>query len=297
MSPSSSRLAERAIALWPGPEETNRGSAASRDWTLLHNALAALPPATWTSYSDLAELIGSHAVPVGVHLATVQVLNAHRVLTKSGQVSEGFRWSDPDDERDIRDVLRAEGITLDEFGRAVADQHVSVRELAELLGLPAAEELAESELAGEHDTDLEVVGEHEQRFVRQLNEQSGPQAAGAVQRVLEHWRARGGEVQYGTAVGASCAPVVKIDGKPANVIRFYAKTIEIPFGTLKKRPPFDDPALREELRQRLNDAPGVDIPVAKLELYPSIKNTQLANVAVFDVIVAVLDWFTARVAD
>ncbi|MCA2227747.1 DUF262 domain-containing protein [Nonomuraea aurantiaca] len=291
------RLAERAIVLWPGPEETDRGSAASRDWTLLHNALAALPPATWTSYSDLAELIGSHAVPVGVHLATVQVLNAHRVLTKSGQVSEGFRWSDPDDERDIRDVLRAEGITLDESGRAVADQHVSVRELAELLGLPAAEDLAESELAGEHDTDLEVVGEHEQRFVRQLNEQSGPQAAGAVQRVLEHWRTRGGEVQYGTAAGASCAPIVKIDGKPANVIRFYAKTFEIPFGTLKKRPPFDDPALREELRQRLNDAPGVDIPVAKLELYPSIKNTQLANMAVFDVIVAVLDWFTARVAD
>ncbi|MFD1536955.1 hypothetical protein [Nonomuraea guangzhouensis] len=27
-------------------------------------------------------------------------------------------------------------------------------------------------------------------FVRQLNEQSGPQAAGAVQRVLEHWPVR-----------------------------------------------------------------------------------------------------------
>ena len=41
----------------------------------------------------------------------------------------------------------------------------------------------------------------------------------------------------------------------------------------------------------------MDIPVAKLELYPSIKNTQLANMAVFDVIVAVLDWFTAQVTD
>lgn len=78
-------------------------------------------------------------------------------------------------------------------------------------------------------------------------------------------------------------------------IRFYAKSAEIPFGLLRNRKPFDDPALREELRQRLNDAPGIDIPVAKLELYPPIKNTQLASVAVFDVVVAVLDWFMAKV--
>ncbi|GIH96785.1 DUF262 domain-containing protein [Planobispora siamensis] len=288
------RLAERAIAIWPGPEETGRGSAASRDWTLLHNALAALPPATWTSYSELAELIGSHAVPVGVHLATTPVPNAHRVLTKSGQVSEGFRWPDPDDERDVHDVLRAEGITLDEAGRAAADQKISARELAELLGLPGAADLAEAELAEEQQPDAESVGEREQRFLRQLNEHSGPQTAGAVQRVLEHWRARGGEVQYGAAAGASCAPVVRVGGRATAVIRFYAKTVEIPFGTLRKRPPFDDPGLREELRQRLNDAPGVDIPVSKLELYPSFKTTQLANPAVFDVVIALLDWFAAQ---
>ncbi|GGK65687.1 hypothetical protein Ppa06_21890 [Planomonospora parontospora subsp. parontospora] len=288
------RLTDRALSIWPGPEETNRGSAASRDWTLLHNALAALPPATWTSYSELAELIGSHAVPVGVHLAGNPVPNAHRVLTKSGQVSEGFRWQDSEDERDVHDVLRGEGIRLDEAGRAAPDQWVSARELAELLSLPGAADLAESELTGEPEPDAESVGEREQRFLRQLNEQSGPQAAGAVQRVLDHWRVRGGEVQYGTAAGASCAPVIRVGGRAIAVIRFYAKTIEVPFGTLKKRPPFDDQVLREELRQRLNDAPGVDIPVSKLELYPSIKTTQLVNTEVFDVVVAVLDWFAAQ---
>ncbi|MGA5757790.1 hypothetical protein [Nonomuraea bangladeshensis] len=34
------------------------------------------------------------------------------------------------------------------------------------------------------------------------------QAAGAVQRLLEHWRSRGGELQYGTSANASCAPIV-----------------------------------------------------------------------------------------
>jgi hypothetical protein len=80
-----------------------------------------------------------------------------------------------------------------------------------------------------------------------------------------------------------------------NAVRFYAKTVEFPFGTLKNRRPFDDPVLREELRHRLNSAPGVDIPLAKLELYPSINATLLANKAVYDVIEGALDWFTTQV--
>ncbi|MCF6475395.1 hypothetical protein FAF44_44615 [Nonomuraea sp. MG754425] len=98
-----------------------------------------------------------------------------------------------------------------------------------------------------------------------------------------------------TSANASCAPIIKVGGQSLYAIRFYAKSAEIPFGLLRSRKPFNDPALREELRQRLNDAPGVDMPVAKLELYPSIKNSQLASVAVFDVVVAALDWFRAAV--
>lgn len=102
-------------------------------------------------------------------------------------------------------------------------------------------------------------------------------------------------MQDGTSAGASCAPIVKVRGKPLYAVRFYSTTVEFPFGLLKNRPPFDDLALREELREQVNSAPGVAIPIAKLELYPSIKSTQLINVAVFDVIVAALDWFAARV--
>ncbi|WP_245774588.1 hypothetical protein [Nonomuraea wenchangensis] len=192
-------------------------------------------------------------------------------------------------------MLRAEGIVFDDAGRASADQHITAREIAELLGLPIAADLAETEAAGDGSLSPQALTTLEERFLHQLNEASGPQAAGAVQRLLEHWRSRGGELQYGTSANASCAPIIKVGRQTMYVIRFYAKTAEIPFSVLRKRKPFDDPALREELRQRLNDAPGVDIPVAKLELYPSIKNTQLANIAVFDVVVAALDWFMATV--
>ncbi len=128
-------LADRAIAIWPGPlagvEEPEEG----RDWSRLHAALAALPPGTWTTYGDLAELIGSHQVPVGQHLANTRgLLNAHRVLTSEGRVAPGFRWGDPDDERDIHGVLEAEGIKFGMDRRADPAQRLRSDDLADLIG-------------------------------------------------------------------------------------------------------------------------------------------------------------------
>jgi hypothetical protein len=58
---------------------------------------------------------------------------------------------------------------------------------------------------------------------------------------------------------------------------------------------FDDPGLREELRQRLNDAPGIDIPASKLDLWPGFPIALLADEAVWDVVIATLDWFAAQI--
>jgi alkylated DNA nucleotide flippase Atl1 len=285
-------LAEQAIKIWPGPQETDRERAPERDWTLLHNALAALPPATWTTYGDVAELIGSHAVPVGVHLANERVLNAHRVLTTDRRPSQNFHWHDEDDERNILDVLAADGIKLDDAGRADPSQRLSARELAELLGLPGAEEMNEAELAEDATADLT---EREQRFQRQLGEQNGPKVAGAVNRLFDHWRALGGDFQYGNAANARCSPILRQHRGAIKMLNIYTRTVEVPFSLLKGRSPFDDPAVREELRQRVNDAPGVDIPPSKLELYPSFPVTLLADDAVWDVITATLDWFADQV--
>ncbi|MEV5410031.1 DUF262 domain-containing protein [Thermopolyspora sp. NPDC052614] len=283
-------LADRAVSIWPSPVET-APAGPSRDWSLLHSALAALPPGTWTTYGDLAELIGSHPVPVGVHLAGGG-LNAHRVLRSTGEVSDGFRWPDEDDDRDVHEVLMADGVKFDEVGRADPAQRINARELAELLGLPGADDLSEAEAAS---PDLETIDDGEQRFFQQLGEASGPQVAGAVSRLLDWWRSRGGEVRFGQSAGASCAPTVKRGHEMVHPVRFYSDTVEIPFDTLKKRAPFTDPELREELRRRLNEAPGVDIPAAKLELRPSVPITLLANEAVWDIVVAALDWCADRV--
>ncbi len=100
------QLAERMIAVWPGPVDRNHDEAREgRDWTLLRKACAALPAGSWTTYGDVAELIGSHPVAVGQHLASQPVPNAWRVLSSEGRLSPQFHWTEPDRTDDPVQVL------------------------------------------------------------------------------------------------------------------------------------------------------------------------------------------------
>jgi len=74
-------------------------------------------------------------VPVGQHLAsTAGLLNAHRVLNADGRVAAGFYWPDPDDKRDVHQVLQSEGVRFGPDMRADPEQRLSADELAGLIG-------------------------------------------------------------------------------------------------------------------------------------------------------------------
>ncbi|MFI8825245.1 DNA-binding protein [Streptomyces sp. NPDC053431] len=109
-------------------------SGTGKDWTNLHALLAAVPPGRWTTYGDVATVIGSHAVPVGTHLATCrQCPNAWRVLNTAGRVSPGFRWTDPTRTDSPADVLSAEGIRFD-GGVATREARLTLDELRGTVG-------------------------------------------------------------------------------------------------------------------------------------------------------------------
>lgn len=128
-------LGKRIVSIWPGPDESVSTSPPDPHWTLMNQVLASLPAGRWTSYSDVAAVIGSHQVAVGARLATVTVPNAHRVLKLSGHISPDFRWPDPERTDDPRKVLEAEGVRFDEWGRADADQRLTAADLAEVMEL------------------------------------------------------------------------------------------------------------------------------------------------------------------
>lgn len=100
-----------------------------QDWELVRRIVAALPEGSWTSYGDLAELIGTGPRQVGAYMRDGDVPQAYRVLTASGKVSEGFRWSDGRSGREVPDLLREDGITVSARGVADRGQRMYVYDL------------------------------------------------------------------------------------------------------------------------------------------------------------------------
>lgn len=281
-------LAERIIEYWPGPTAQTTDQNEVR-WDLMVKALAAMPAGSWTTYGDLAALIGTAPQPVGNRLRARPVPNAHRVLQAEGTVSGGFRWPDGRTDDPV-EVLTAEGVKFNEHGVADPAQRIDLEELAQLSGV-APEDLPQRLPRPR----LAEAQSRAGRFAEQLGVLQDSRVAGATLAVLDHWSELGGSLLYGDAAETSCFLMARERGHadgdiwPATI--YPSGKFEVVFQHLSSRPPFDDMALREELRQRLNQLPGVDIAAAKLTLRPGFPLKVLAEPGAVEVLLKHLQWF------
>ncbi|WP_329367636.1 DUF262 domain-containing protein [Streptomyces sp. NBC_00669] len=290
-------LAERAVRLWPGPIS---GTIPADDewsgWKELRATLLAMPAGTWTTYGDVAALIGTHAVPVGQHLATKAGLHgAYRVLTADGRVSAGFHWPDGEESGDARTRLEAEGVPFDEAGRARRSHRLTTADLAALTGREHDEEADLSSPEDDAGRQSEAA-----RFETQLRDNQTAQTADGVLHALRFWERQGGHLAYGRANETSCFPTARLAGTPTIRTTWplgiypVSGTVEVVFQYLKRRPPFDDEPLRRELLDRLNSIDGIGLAEAKLDLRPSFPLEVFAEHS--DELCAVLEWFSHTVA-
>ncbi|MET8700152.1 DUF262 domain-containing protein [Kitasatospora sp. NPDC004723] len=291
------RLAERACALWPAP--LGAVKAVGDDWpgwAELRSALIAMPSGTWTSYGDVAELVGLHAVGVGNHLATrPDVLGAYRVLNSDGRVSPGFRWLDGRTDTP-QELLEQEGVPFDEAGRAHRAHRLTAPELATLLG---REIPADSLNDLPHDTENAAATE---RFRSQLAGNQSEAVTAGVLAALRFWRRQGGHLEYGRSDETSCFPMLDTGRTDREHLLWplalypVSGTAEVVFQYLKDRSPFDDAEVRRELLRRLNEIEGIELAEAKLELRPSFPLQVFAEHG--EEVGAVLEWFAhAAVVD
>lgn len=108
-------------------------STAGFDWAPLHAALKEVRAGRWTSYGDLAALVGTKAMPLGQHLATCDACtNAWRVLDGEGRSRPNFAWSDESRTDSQQHALEQEGVMFSADGRADAALRLTAEELAEL---------------------------------------------------------------------------------------------------------------------------------------------------------------------
>jgi len=104
------------------------------DWTeLIAAALERMPAGTWTTYGDLARLVGRHQREIGGHIARAHDLkNAWRVLLAEGKVSPNFGWPG-EDLGDPHELLRKEGVRFSPSLVADRTQRLHVENLRKLL--------------------------------------------------------------------------------------------------------------------------------------------------------------------
>jgi len=284
-------LAARVATVWPAPVDVPNERNLNPAWDLLAKAVAELPPGAWTSYGDLAALIGSHPVPVGMRIAYHPIENGHRVLQAGGTISPGFRWYEPGRTDSPVEVLTAEGIDFDEHGKANPEQRFSVEDFANLLGADYDDVPEALLIPAGQDQALR------DSFVTQLAEGTTAVETQAVLAVVSIWSALGGTIEYGTAPQTSCFLMLRA-GEPDTIwpLTIYPTGhLEVVFQYLSTRAPFDDIQLRDEFRQKLNAAPGVNIPSAKLALRPNIRADVITNEAALNVIGEALTWFIEQV--
>lgn len=108
-------------------------TASGFDWSQLHQVLEALPAGTFTTYGELARVVGTAPQPLGQHITSCKTcVNAHRVLAADGRVAQAFRWPDPDRDDSPQALLENEGVT---FTGGVADstRRLTATDLSDLL--------------------------------------------------------------------------------------------------------------------------------------------------------------------
>jgi alkylated DNA nucleotide flippase Atl1 len=103
------------------------------DWAELHQAMAAIPTGRWTTYGELAALVGTAAQPLGQHIQHCSACpNAQRVLGADGKPRPGFSWGDPKETRGQQDMLEAEGVGFSS-GAADPSRHLDTAAMAALV--------------------------------------------------------------------------------------------------------------------------------------------------------------------
>lgn len=284
-------LTKRIVTHWASPLAQDLVVDAGVSWASIDQLVAAIPPGRWTSYGEIAAAVGSHAIAVGRYLGTTAPENAWRVLNVNGVVAPDFHWpvGSPFIGRIPREVLAEEGVVFDDKLRAAPAQKLVAGELVQMIGgaaLPDSSQFL--------DSDVE-----ESAFAEQLAEANPAATVHGVLQVLHEWGSSGGDFAYGRGQEVSCSLMMARTGEAASIwpLALYPRhsSAEVVFQWLRDRPPFDDRALREELRQRLNAVEGISIGADRLDSRPSFALDLLADQGRRARVLDALKWFQTEV--
>jgi hypothetical protein len=131
----------------------------------------------------------------------------------------------------------------------------------------------------------------------ELERQRGPQEAAVARRIFE-WVNTHDDLRayYGSGKkdGSFQAGLYRGNAYLFPFVFYTYGRLEVQFQFIKRRPPFDNPELREQLRQRLDAIPDVDMPEDVLDRRPSIPLSVLTSEQALTQVLAAFDWAFAQ---
>ena len=133
-------------------------------------------------------------------------------------------------------------------------------------------------------------------FFPELEGRHGRQAASTARALLNWATSRGLRIWWGAgARSGSFFPILDLRAGAAYTFAVWTyQSVEIQFQYMAV-PPFNDEAHRDELRRRLNEISGVNIPADRLSKRPSILLQDLRDETALRQFLAAFDWYIETV--
>lgn len=134
-------------------------------------------------------------------------------------------------------------------------------------------------------------------FFQDLEARRGTNEAQVAGKLFEWAKTKGLRIWWGKgSKDGSFFPMLDYQGEAHWTISVgtYGR-LEVQFQQMQMKPPFDDESKRMELRRRLNEITGVDLPADKITKRPSISLSTLKEEAALKQCLEALNWFVEEV--
>ncbi|MDB4634114.1 hypothetical protein OAG76_01785 [Rubripirellula sp.] len=132
----------------------------------------------------------------------------------------------------------------------------------------------------------------EASFMAELNAQSGEAVCGLVVNVLSWAKSHNVRLWWGQgAVEGSVFLMLDTQSSAQYLCVFLTSgKIQIPFGWMKKYPPYDSSKCRDQLREKLNQVEGISISGDAIEKWPRVDLNDLVKSASVERLIGVMEW-------
>ncbi|WP_158621394.1 GmrSD restriction endonuclease domain-containing protein [Streptomyces triticirhizae] len=128
----SEELAELAITVWPGPDDSAPVEPQSPKLAAVRQVLTEIPSGRWTNYLAVAQAAGTHRGTVSRWLAEYPLPNGHRVLRSDGSIPAVLSAGVGSPERQV-ELLESEGVSFGANGKAEKGQHMGFTDLVRIV--------------------------------------------------------------------------------------------------------------------------------------------------------------------